>query len=372
MNIRSSELIKPSRIMIAIICIAGIAASFIRFSKGLGAVTNLSDKFPWGIWVGFDVLCGVALAAGGFVMTASVYFFNLKHYRPLLRPTILTAFLGYILVSTGLIFDLGKPWNIWHPLIMWNTHSVMFEVAWCVMLYSTVLTLEFSPVIFERLRMQKAQRLIHAIELPIVAAGVILSTLHQSSLGTVFLIVPGKLHHLWYTPILPILFFISAVTVGMAMIIFESYISSKIFHRGLKFDLLAELGSFLMIALLLYLAIKFQDLFRRHAFGEIFAGSAESFFFMAEILLLAVPMVSLMFKKVHLSRLGLFLCSFSVICGVMLNRLNVSIVGMMRSSGVFYFPSLGEITISIFLLTVGIVIFGLADKYLPIFPQEQL
>ena len=150
-----------SKIIIGIICIAGLITTYIRFRYGLGSVTNLTDKFPWGLWVGFDVLCGVSLAAGGFVMTASVYLFNLKRYKPLLRPTVLTAFLGYILVSTGLIYDLGKPWNIWHPLIMWNTRSVMFEVAWCVMLYSTVLTLEFSPVIFEHLRMKKAQRLIH-------------------------------------------------------------------------------------------------------------------------------------------------------------------------------------------------------------------
>ncbi len=366
-----TKVLTPSRVIVSAICIAGIVLTIVRFTKGLGAVTNLSDKFPWGIWVGFDVLCGVALAAGGFVMTASVYLFNLKRYKPLLRPTILTAFLGYILVSTGLIYDLGKPYNIWHPLIMWNTRSVMFEVAWCVMLYSTVLALEFSPMLFEKLKLTWAQELIHAIEIPVVIAGVILSTLHQSSLGTVFLIVPGKLYPLWYTPILPILFFISAVTVGLSMIIFESYMSSKFFKRSLKFDLLADMGKFLIVALMLYLGLRFQDLLVRGNLKYIFAGTYESMFFLVEIALLAVPMVALMFRRVISSRMGLFLCAISVMLGVVLNRLDVSIVGMIRSSGVFYFPSMGEIIISLFLLTIGVTVFVLADKHLPVFPQER-
>ncbi len=367
-----TKILTPSRMVISAICIAGLILTVVRFTKGLGAVTNLSDKFPWGLWVGFDVLCGVALASGGFVMTASVYLFNLKRYKPLLRPTILTAFLGYILVSTGLMYDLGKPYNIWHPLIMWNTRSVMFEVAWCVMLYSTVLALEFSPMLFEKLKFRWAQELIHAIEIPVVIAGVILSTLHQSSLGTVFLIVPGKLYPLWYTPILPILFFISAVTVGLSMIIFESYMSSKFFKRSLKFDLLVDMGKFLIVALMLYLGLRFQDLLIRGNLKYIFSGTYESLFFIAEIALLAVPMFALMFNRVISSRLGLFLCAISVMLGVVLNRLDVSIVGMLRSSGVFYFPSTGEIIISLFLLTIGVTVFVLADKHLPVFPQEKV
>lgn len=364
------KLLTPSRIIISAICIVGLITTFLRFYKGLGAVTNLSDKFPWGLWVGFDVLCGVALAAGGFVMTAGVYLFNLKRYKPLLRPTILTAFLGYILVSTGLIYDLGKPYNIWHPLIMWNTRSVMFEVAWCVMLYSTVLMLEFSPMIFERLNLEWAQRIIHAIEIPVVITGVVLSTLHQSSLGTVFLIVPGKLHPLWYTSILPILFFISAVAVGISMIIFESYMSSKFFGRSLKFDLLVDISKFLIVALMLYFGLRFQDLLIRGNFKYIFAGTYESVFFIIETLLLAIPMISLMFKRVISSKLGLLISACSVIAGVVVNRLDVAIVGMLRSSGVFYFPSAGEIIISIFLVTIGVTVFILADKHLPVFPQE--
>src|SRR5512134_2879464 len=153
----------------------------LRFTRGLGATTTLSDRFPWGLWIGFDVLCGVGLAAGAFALTATVHLFNLHRFEPIVRPTLLTGFLGYILVIVGLMFDLGQPWRIWHALVFWNPHSVMFEVAWCVMLYTTVLALEFSPVVFERLRLERPRRFLRAVSTPLVIAGVILSTLHQSS-----------------------------------------------------------------------------------------------------------------------------------------------------------------------------------------------
>ena len=171
---------------------AAAVVTVLRFWKGLGAVTNLSDRFPWGLWVGFDVLCGVGLAAGGFTITTAVYVFNLKRFKPIVRPTIITAFLGYILVAVGLMFDLGKPWNIWHPLVMWNPHSPMFEVSWCVMLYLTVLALEFSGMVFERLGWTRAVAVQHAAIVPLVIAGAVISTLHQSSLGTFYLIMPGE------------------------------------------------------------------------------------------------------------------------------------------------------------------------------------
>ena len=167
---------------------------------GLGGSTNLSDKFPWGLWIGFDVLCGVGLAAGGFTLVAIVHIFNIERYKPILRPAILTAFLGYSLVVVALLYDLGRPDRIWHPLVMWNPHSVMFEVAWCVTLYTTVLFLEFLPVVFEKFGWHKPLEWIHNISVPLMIAGVLLSTLHQSSLGSLYLIVPEKLYPLWYTP----------------------------------------------------------------------------------------------------------------------------------------------------------------------------
>ncbi|MDQ7086999.1 MAG: NrfD/PsrC family molybdoenzyme membrane anchor subunit, partial [Acidobacteriota bacterium] len=195
-----------------------------RFTGGLGAVSNLSDEMPWGLWIGFDLLSGVALAAGGFTITAIVYLLHLDRYRPIVRPALLTAFLGYLMVIAALLVDLGRPWNIWHPLIFWNPHSVMFEVGWCVMLYTTVLFLEFLPLVFERFRIQRALTLwSRYLTPPLVIAGVLLSTLHQSSLGTLYVIVPGKLHPLWYSPILPLLFFVSAISLGLAMTSVESF-----------------------------------------------------------------------------------------------------------------------------------------------------
>src|SRR5262252_9897644 len=182
---------------------AGFYATIVRFTEGLGKSTNLSDQFPWGIWIGFDVLCGVMLAAGGFTLTAAVHIFNIKRLHPIVRPTILTAFLGYLLVCVALMYDLGRPHRIWHPLIMRNPHSVMFEIAYCVMLYTTVLSLEFSPIVLERFNLQKPLKIVKKILIPLVICGVILSTLHQSSLGTLYLIMPEKLHPFWYSPLLP-------------------------------------------------------------------------------------------------------------------------------------------------------------------------
>ena len=167
------------KVIFLLLMAGGLYATFIRFTQGLGASTHLSDQFPWGIWISFDVLCGVMLAAGGFTLTAAVHILNIKRLHSIIRPTILTAFLGYILVCAALMFDLGKPYNIWHPLIMRNPHSVMFEVAYCVMLYTTVLALEFSPIVLERFNLQKPLKVVRAILIPLVICGVILSTLHQ-------------------------------------------------------------------------------------------------------------------------------------------------------------------------------------------------
>src|SRR3954452_7432662 len=270
---------------------AGLYATFLRFTRGLGASTNLSDQFPWGIWISFDVLCGVMLAAGGFTLTAAVHILNIKRLHSIIRPTILTAFLGYILVCAALMYDLGKPYNIWHPLIMRNPHSVMFEVAYCVMLYTTVLALEFSPIVLERFNLQKPLKVIRAVLIPLVILGVILSTLHQSSLGTVYLIMPTKLHPFWYSPLLPVFFFLSAICVGLAMTIFESTMSSKHFNRELELPILQELGRVLMIALSVYGVLRFEDLLHRGVLGQLLVPNYEARLFYVEILLaIIVPL----------------------------------------------------------------------------------
>jgi Ni/Fe-hydrogenase subunit HybB-like protein len=351
----------------------GIYATVVRFTEGLGASTNLNDSFPWGIWIGFDVLCGVMLAAGGFLLMAAVHIFNIESLKPIGRPAVLTAFLGYMLVIVALFFDLGRGYRIWHALIMWNPHSVMFEVAWCVMLYTTVLALEFAPVIFERLRMERPLKILHAISIPLVIAGVILSTLHQSSLGSLYLIVPQKLHPLWYSPLLPVFFFVSAVAVGLAMTIFESWMSSKAFHKELELPLLQSLGRVLLMVLCVYAVLKFEDLYHRGILPTLVHSSYETNLFLIEITLgLFLPIALLANPSVRRKAGGLYLSSVLVVLGFVTNRLNVSITGMEGSAGFHYIPRWTEVAVTASIIATGFAIFALAVKYLPIFPDVKL
>ena len=209
-------------------------AIMLRLTNGLGAVTNLTDQFPLGMWIGFDVMAGAMLGGGAFFLAGLVYVFGMEHYRPILRSTILTAFLGYSLLIVALLIDVGRPQNIMlaRPVYFINVHSVLWEVAICVLCYTTVLALEFSPALFERLRWKRAWQIAHKLTLPLVIVGILLSTMHQSSLGSLWLITPGKLNDLWYTPWLPVFFWISAIGVGIGMVIVESNLSSRGFKRG--------------------------------------------------------------------------------------------------------------------------------------------
>jgi len=351
---------------------AGFYATVVRFTQGLGRSTNLSDQFPWGIWIGFDVLCGVMLAAGGFTLTAAVHILNIKRLHPIIRPTILTAFLGYVLVCVALMFDLGRPYNIWHPLIMRNPHSVMFEVAYCVMLYTAVLSLEFSPIVLERFNLQKPLKIIRAVLIPLVIGGVILSTLHQSSLGTLYLIMPEKLHPFWYTPLLPVFFFISAIAVGLAMTIFESSMSSKHFGQQLELPILQELGRVLVVVLSVYGILRFEDLLHRGALQLAFQPGYEMYLFWLEIALsLIAPLILLSQRKVRSTAGGLYVAAVLVVLGFITNRLNVSITGLESSAGMHYVPKWTEIAVTGAIIAAGFALFGMAAKYLPVFPAEE-
>jgi Ni/Fe-hydrogenase subunit HybB-like protein len=354
--------------VLVVILAAGFYSTLLRFTKGLGASTNLNDQFPWGLWIGFDVLCGVGLAAGGFTLAAVVYIFNLKRFHPIIRPTILTAFLGYALVAVALLFDLGRPYRIWHPLVMWNPHSVMFEVAWCVMLYLTVLALEFSPVVFERFRMKRALKIVKSVTIPLVILGVLLSTLHQSSLGSLYLIVPQKLDPYWYSPLLPVFFFVSSIAVGLAMVIFESNLSARAFGREIEMPLLASLGKAMAVVLLLYGAMRFEDLLDRGTLSHLSEPSTETVLFLLETVVgLLVPLVLLFLRRVREDREGLFAASVLVITGFLLNRLNVSVTGMEAASGAHYFPKWTEVSVTLSIVGVGFLLFALAVRYFHVF-----
>jgi Ni/Fe-hydrogenase subunit HybB-like protein len=360
------------RAIFAAILLSGLYATYVRVVYGLGGSTNLSDKFPWGIWIGFDVMCGVGLAAGGFTLVAMVHIFNIQQYKPVMRPAILTAFLGYSLVVVGLLYDLGRPDRLWHPLVMWNPHSVMFEVAWCVTLYSTVLFLEFLPVVFERFGFHKPLEWIHRISVPLMILGVLLSTLHQSSLGTLFLIVPEKLYALWYTPILPLLFYISAIGVGLAMTIFESWHSSRAFGRALELPLLASMARVLAVVMTVYLWIRFLDMSHRHVFGLLALNRTETWLFALEIALMAVPTILLYQKAVRMQPGRLYACAVMVVFGFMANRLNVGITGLERGSGTHYIPRWTEIAITLSIVACGFAIFRVIGQYFPIFEAHSI
>jgi len=350
----------------------GFYSTVVRFTQGLGRSTNLNDQFPWGIWIGFDVLCGVMLAAGGFTLTAAVHIFNIKRLRPIVRPTILTAFLGYVLVCIALMYDLGRPYRIWHPLVMRNPHSVMFEVAYCVMLYTTVLALEFSPIVLERFKMEKPLKIVRGALIPLVILGVILSTLHQSSLGTLYLIMPEKLHQFWYSPLLPVFFFISAIAVGLAMTIFESSMSSKHFGRQLELPILQELGRVLVVVLCVYAILRLEDLLHRGVLKLTLQPGYEMYLFWLEILLSVIaPLLLLSQKNIRTSAHGLYLAAVLVVLGFITNRLNVSITGQESAAGMRYIPKWTEIAVTGALIAAGFALFGLATKYLPIFPAEE-
>jgi Ni/Fe-hydrogenase subunit HybB-like protein len=325
----------------------GLVVGIIRMASGLGPTTNLTDRTPWGFWIGFDILGGVALAAGGFVVAAVVYVFRLEKYRSLLRPAVLTAFLGYVAVATGLLFDIGRPWNIWRPMFFWQHHSALFEVAWCVMLYLGVLALEFAPVPLEKSRFHGLTRLLKKAALPLVVLGIMLSTLHQSSLGTLFLPMPGRVHPLWYSELLPLLFFVSAVALGLAMVTFESLASSWLFDRKPESKPLRGLSKALLGVLIAYGVIRFADLLGRGRIEHLFTASWESTLFTFEILVsLVIPVVLLAIPKVRANVKGLGVAASLVVFGIVLHRMNVGGVSGISATGSRYLPSWQELSIS--------------------------
>jgi len=352
--------------------LVGLAAAvtIVRFTRGLGTTTALSDTTPWGLWIGFDVMGGVALAGGGFVIAAIVHIFRREKYHPVARPAVLTAMLGYGAVAVGLLYDLGLPWNIWHPAIYWNPHSPMFEVAWCVMLYLTVLILEFLPVLFERTRYQKIFRFLLRLQLPLIVLGIMLSTLHQSSLGSLMLIVPFRLHALWYTSFLPELFFVSAICLGLAMVIFESTITAWLYERRPQTEMLAGLGRLTAFGLAFYLTFRFVDLARLGKLPLILEGDAASALFLFEIgLCTVVPMVLFAIPAVRRNHHGVFVASSLCVFGFVLNRINTSGLAQVWATGSDYFPTWTEFAVSVGIVSGAGLIFFFIQEHFPVEPE---
>ncbi len=372
------KLFTPFNLISGLIVATGLVLIAIRLVKGLGAVTNLTQMSPWGLWIGFDVMSGVALAAGGYTIAATVHIFGLKHYEPLLRPAILTGFLGYVFVVLGLILDLGRPWRM--PFIMIfprGVTSVLFEVGMCVAAYLTVQLLEFVPAFWEWLQWDGLRRFWSKLTVWLSILGVVLSTLHQSSLGSLFLIAPTKLHPLWYSPYLPLFFFVSSIIAGLSMVIVESSLSHRLFAYRLSpsahFDLdtlTLGLAKAAAVVLWVYFFLKLIGLAESGDWGLL--NTPYGYLYLVEMLgFVALPCilytVGVRTRNVKLVRVT---GGWTVI-GIIFNRLNVSIIAFNWQVHPHYYPSWMEIAVSLALVTMGVWLFRWLVNRLPVLTEEK-
>ena len=374
MNQRDIKLFTPSTVVLLLIMAVGGLAALYRVFFGLGASTHLNNTWPWGLWISFDVLGGVALAAGGFVIGGTVYILNWKKYEPIVRPAILNAFFGYALAATSITLDIGVPWRIWHPLVMWQVNSIMFIVAIHVVLYTTTLATESSPLIFEKLNMRKAFNFVEKIMPGIALFGVLLSLLHQSSLGAVFLIAPEKVSPLWYSSRLPYLFLVSAVVLALSMVSFETILSSRVFKHKPPMDILLGLARGSLIVSGLYLVLKLWDLITGPGIGLAVNGSLTSNMYLLEMIIgIILPFILLSMNKVRTQLNGIFSVNILVIIGTVLNRMNVGIISMAEYNGKMghdYFPSWMEFLVTMAMIAFAILGFKISVKYLNVLKLE--
>jgi Ni/Fe-hydrogenase subunit HybB-like protein len=363
------------RVIVAVIFAAGLYATYARFALGFSQSTHLTDPQPWGLWVGLGTLCGVGLSAGGFGIAAAVYLLGFERYRPVVRTAVLVSFLGYMSVIAGMMYELGLPWRIWHPIVMWNRQSMLFEVSWCVMLYSTVLTFEFSPALVEKIPWVGLRtwylKQQHRILIGLVLVGSVLSSLHQSFLGGLYLLTKGKLDPLWYTPYLTTLFYLSAIPAGLAVTVMALYLCVRSLNVQLDMTILSELGRVIAPMLALYGIFRGVDLVTHGALPYMFKWREETLSFWVEIgLFVVAPLVLLSMQKVRDNPQFLYWTCSLVVMGFMANRLNVSITGLQASAGIYYVPKWTEFAATLMVLTAVVMAFRYAVIYLDILPKN--
>ncbi len=377
----------PGMVIVTLLALNGLYFLAKRFLFGMGAVTNLNNFYPWGLWIGVDVAAGVALAAGGFVTAAMGHIFHLPNMKPVIRPALLTAMLGYTFVGIGVMVDIGRWYYIWHPMIYWNGTSPLFEVGICVMTYLTVLYIEFFPIVTERFRGKvNLPNILSIFNKPIeflfklfdntlgkamfifIIAGVVLSTLHQSSLGTLMVIAGYKMHPLWLTPIMPLLFFISAICVGIPMVLFESLIASRSFGVKPEMEVLKNIAAYVPLLLGIYLGFKLGDMAIRKSFVYLFEFNKYSIAWLIEIIFgVIIPLVMLNFKKVLNSPLWLFIAATLVVAGVLINRINTFIIAYHPLyAKVAYVPSFGEISVTVGFICLMVILYRIIVMIFPV------
>lgn len=357
------KLLTPAVKVLLVLWGAATIAVLARFVQGLGATTAMNDGFPWGIWIAFDVVVGTGLASGGYAMALLVYVLNKGRYHPLVRPALVTSFLGYSVAGVAVAFDLGRFWNLWKvPLSpwTWNGTSILLEVALCMIAYTAVLLVELSPALLERwsdgrrpalaaFSRRWLPRLDRALPF-VIALGLVLPTMHQSSLGSLLLVAGTKVHPLWHTGLLPLLFLLTAFAMGYAIIYFEAIFSAAAFRRAMETRMLSRLGVFVAGLLLAFLAVRFSGLFAADRLGLTLSSGARSFFFWAETLLLGAAALLFMHQGVRASAAGQLQAALLALAGGALYRVDAFLTAYRPGQGWVYFPSFFEI-----LVTVGLV-----------------
>ena len=373
------SLLSPANIITAVILLVGLWITYLRFTGGLGAVTNLDRNNAWGLWISFDLLCGVALAAGGYTTAAAVEVFGMKKFHAALRPALLTGFLGYSLVVVALLYDVGRPWRLPYPFF-WSPGptSVLFEVGACVMLYLTVLFLEFSPIALEWLGEKKLQRILVRLTLLLTILGITLSTMHQSSLGSLFLIVPSKLHPLWYSSYLPVFFFVSSIAAGLSMVIFEGTLAHRSYadkmdaeHKRTADAVVLGFGKAAAFVLAAYFGIKVFGLALDDNWHLL--GTNYGLWFLVEMVGFVLLPCFLYVVGVRDRNLTLIRwAAFVTVLGIILNRFNICLIAFnwQLPPAERYFPHWMEIGISVFVVTLGVTAYRFIVTRMPVFYEH--
>ena len=365
--------ITPFRMALMFFSAIFICIVAYRLVTGL-KLTNLTDAWPWGLWIFIDVKLGVALAAGGFTTAGIYYVLGVKKVKSVVKPAILTAWLGYCLVGFGLLMDLGRWYGWWHPIFSWGEHSVMFELYMCVLLYTIVLTCEFAPVLFKGIGLVKMSKFFTSLTAPLVIGGIALSTMHQSSLGSMYVLAAGKLNELWWTMLLPILYYSSAVAVGPAMVTCETALAGRFFRHDWDNEAMTFLANWSGYVMTFYGSLRFLDLLFRGQLGALLSFNTVSIMCLLELIIgCALPLYffwKCKREKQEMTRKMIVRNAVLMVIGVALNRGNVVFTGMAKAAGEGYFPSVGEIFLTLGLLSVGILIYLFIVENFDVFPEH--
>ncbi len=353
-----------------VITLIGIYFLAKRFMFGLGAVTNMNDGFPWGIWITYDVVVGTAFACGGYSMALLVYVFNNGEYHPLVRPALLASMFGYTLAGVSVFIDIGRYWHIYNVFLPWftNFNSVLLEVALCIAAYILVLWIEFSPAFIEAKSGTRSK--VNKVLIFFIALGILLPTMHQSSLGSLMILAGHKLSALWWTPALPLIFLISAITMGYTVVIFESTVSALGFKRPFETEILAKLSLVIPILLVILLVVRFGDLLMRGQLGLAFSGDLQGNMFLLENILHLLPLLILASATNRKNAKMLFFSACCLMLGGLLFRFNTYLVGFDPGNGWHYFPAVSEQFITYSIIAAEILLYMIFVKKLPVLPSH--